>query len=185
MAKKLTISISEYDSDIKDIVVPALQGGVDVTLKKYSTLPDLSTYEGDNKYPLTLLGHANALTFKTGVGLGNRVNGKDVADNLIAKNLKANTFPFCLIAGCSGAADKKAGLYITIGNILKIPVIASSTNIKISRVGEELYLTPQSSGVWRVYFPESEERFEFTTSRCDAIRALMDKQEFKCKLGVP
>lgn len=184
MAKKLTISISEYDSDIKDIVVPALQGGVDVTLKKYSTLPDLSTYEGENKYPLTLLGHANALTFRIGVGLTDRVNGKDVAEHLLSKNLKASTFPFCLIAGCKGAEDKKSGLYITIGNILKIPTIASSTNVKISNVGEELYLTPQSSGVWRVYFPESEERFELTTSRCDAIRALLDKQEFKCKLGV-
>ena len=184
MAKKLTISISEYDSDIKEIAIPALQGGLDVTLKKYSTLPDLGTYEGDSKYPLTLLGHANALTFKTGIGLGDRVDGKTVADNLIAKNLKANTFPFCLIAGCSGAADKKAGLYITIGNILKIPVVASSTNIRISRAGEELHLTPQSSGVWRVYFPDSEERYELTTGRCEAIRAILDKQEFKCKTGV-
>lgn len=185
MAKKLTISISEYDDDVKNIIVPALQGGQDVTYKKYSTLPDLGEYSGENKYPLTLVGHANGISFKTGIGLGDRVDGSVVAEKLLSKNLKASTFPFCLIAGCSAAADKSKGLYITIGNKLGIPTIASSTVVSIGRTGEDITLTPQSSGVWRVYFPETEERYELQVSgRCDSIRDLLDKQEFKCKLGI-
>lgn len=183
--RKLTISISEYDEDIKNIVAPALQGGLDVTFKKYSNLPDLSDYTGGDKYPLTLVGHANGVSLKTGVGLGDRVDGDTVADQLTAKGLDASTFPFCLIAGCSGAASKADGLYIKIADKLGIPTVASSTPIKISRAGEKVTLTPQSSGCWRVYFPSSEERFELSVSgRCDSIRSLLEKQEFQCHLGV-
>jgi len=186
MAKrKLTISISEYDDDIRNIVVPALQGGHNVTYKRYSNLPDLGDYSGEGDYPLTLLGHANELNFKTGAGLGDRVDGATVAKTLLQKNLKASTFPFCLIAGCSGAADKVNGLYITIGKALSIPTVASSTPIKISRTGGDISLQPQNGGVWRVYFPQSDERYELhVRGRCDAIRTALDGQEFKCKLGV-
>lgn len=184
MAKKLTLSISEYDDDIKTIVAPALNGGLDVTFKKYSTLPDLTAYEGEGKYPLTLVGHANGLGFKTGIGLGDRIDGTAVADHLLKRNLKVATFPFCLIAGCSAASDKVNGLYVVLAKSLGMPVVASSTAIKMSRVGENVELIPQNSGVWRVYFPADDERCELTTARCNDIRGILDKQEFKCKLGV-
>lgn len=184
MAKKLTISISEYDDDIKNIVAPALNGGLDVTFKKYSTLSDLSAYEGEAKYPLTLVGHANGLGFKTGIGLGDRIDGKTVAEYLLKKNLKVSTFPFCLIAGCSAASDKVKGLYVVLAKSLQIPVVASSTAVKMARVGETVELIPQNAGVWRVYFPADDERYDLTAARCNDIRSILDKQEFKCKLGV-
>jgi len=186
MAKrKLTIAISEYDDDIKKVVVPMLQGGLDVTYKKYSKLPDLGEYTGDSVYPLTLVGHANGTNFKTGIGLGDRVDGVTLAKKLLDKNLKASTFPFCLIAGCSGAESKTKGLYITIGKALSIPTVASSTPIKISRTLGEISLQPQNKGVWRVYFPQSDERYELQIQgRCDAIRSILASQEFKCKLGI-
>jgi hypothetical protein len=153
MAKrKLTIAISEYDSDIKNVVVPALQGGLDVTYKKYSKLPDLGEYTGDSVYPLILVGHANGVNFKTGMALADRVDGIIRAKKLLTNNLKASTFPFCLIAGCSGAEDKKRGFYISIGKELSIPTVASSTPIKISRTAGDISLIPQNSGIWRVFF---------------------------------
>jgi hypothetical protein len=185
MGKKLTISISEYDEDVKNLIVPALQGGKDVTFKKYSTLSDLGDYTGDDIYPLILVGHANGLSFKTGIGLGDRVDGQAVAEKLLSKNLKASTFPFCLIAGCSGAADKTKGLYITIAKALGIPVVASSTVVSIGRPAEDITLTPQNSGTWRVYFPKFEEYCDlYGPARTEFIRDVLDKQEFKCKLGV-
>jgi len=185
MPTKLTISISEYDEDIKKVVVPALQGGLHIAYKKYSKLQDLNQYTGGSKYPLTLLGHANEQTFKTGLSIGERVNGESVADYLLAKKLQASTFPFCLIAGCSGASNKLDGLYIKIANKLSIPTVASSTPIKISRTGEKINLQPQKSGIWRVYFPKSDERYSLHVSgRCDFINEILDKQEFNCMQGI-
>ncbi len=184
--RKLTIAISEYDTDIKTVVAPALQGGLDVTYKKYSTLSSLADYEGGDKYPLTLVGHANQLNFKTGPTT--YISAETVADELLGKNLDPQTFPFCLVAGCNGANVQGGvamnALFVKLGDKLKIPVVACTKAVSISRDAGNVFLTPQDSGHWRVYYPSvggGDIYSLHTTGRCKDILAHMENQEFKCK----
>lgn len=183
--KKLTIAISEYDTDIRDIVAPALNGGLDVTFKKYSKLPDLGEYEGGSKYPLTLVGHANGKNMK--VGIQSYASGKDICEALLGKNLDPSTFPFCLIAGCNAGEGGEDGLYAVIAEKLNIPVVASTTAIRMGRSGGNVELTPQSGGRWRVCMPSVGGMTFYTlhsAAACQFINDILDTQEFKCKAGV-
>lgn len=184
-AKKLTIAVSEYDTDIRDIIAPALNGGLDITFKKYSNLPDLSDYPGGDKYPLTLVGHANGQNMKTGIMT--YVSGNQICDDLLQKNLAPSTFPFCLIAGCSAGSGGEDGLYAVIAEKLKIPVVASTTAISMGRTGAHVELTPQSGGRWRVCIPNVGGINFYslhTAAACNFINEILEQQEFKCKEGV-
>ena len=181
---KLIIPLSDYDERIKDLVTPAIGALDKVAYKRYSRGQDLSGYEGDSKYPLTLVGHANELNFKTGIM--EYTSGAEVAKTLIERGLKATTFQFCLLAGCRGAhLSKRDGLFVKVGDELGIPVVASTTSVSMGRVSSEITLTPIDEGGWRVYYPETSEIFNLGASRCSTIKDTLDSFAFKCKLGVP
>ena len=184
MAGTLIIGVTKNDARIGERVFGVVNGLDNTALKLLWKTDDFGSFDGGGKYPLTLVGHANVSNFVAEYGGGTSyssyISGDHVANELLAKNLRAKTFPFCLIAGCHAAASaSRSGLFINVGDILQIPVIASTTPVALGGKGEFLQMTPQDGGLWKVYYPEEMSVFELNAERCAETKAALVSYVFR------
>lgn len=180
MKGSLIIIVTRNDAEIGGRVFNFANGLDNTYLKQLWKADDFGSYDGGGSHPLTLVGHANVSNFIKDVdisgGPGRYISGDAVANELIAKKLQAASFPFCLIAGCNAAERSgRSGLYINLGDVLRIPVVASTTPVALGASGGAgfLQMTPQDDGIWKVYYPLEQEVQALSASRCSAIRAAL------------
>jgi hypothetical protein len=182
MKGSLIIIVTKSDAEIGGRVFGFANGLDQTYLKQFWKADDFGSYDGGGTHPLTLVGHANVSNFikdmDTPLGPARYISGDTVANQLIARKLQATTFPFCLIAGCSAAERSgRSGLYINVGDVLGIPVVASTTPMALGARGGAgfLQMTPQDGGIWKVYYPAEQEVQALSSSRCGEIAAALQR----------
>ncbi|MDE1461035.1 hypothetical protein [Spartinivicinus poritis] len=183
LKKSLIIEISKNDSALDDYLQIVSMDAACVA-KRYWKNPDLHSYNGNKIHPITLLSHANNQNFITDYNSGGYKAyqpGNEIAKHIVALGLIPTRFKFCLLAGCKGAESKdQAGLYIQIGDTFAIPVVASTTPVKLATTNTQITLTPQDQGQWKVYFPAESSIYDLENERCKEIHEYLMGYVFQC-----
>jgi hypothetical protein len=178
MAKKLVVQVTQNDPDFRDIMSNI--GAGDVTCKfLWKENLQLGSFDGGQEYPLILFGHAKTTKFindckKQLTDDARYITGEKVANILGTAGLKAPTFSFCFLVGCETAGlAEDAGLYVTIGNMLKIPTLGSTTKVtfKAPSGGDCFWVKPDDPGFWRVYYPAEKRAYRLDDAHCAGIKA--------------
>ncbi|WP_163834407.1 hypothetical protein [Spartinivicinus ruber] len=181
--KSLVIEISKNDSALDDYLQIVSTDAACVA-KRYWKDPDLNSYNGGKIHPITLLSHANNKNFITDYNSGGYKtyqSGNDVAKQIVSLGLIPTRFKFCLLAGCKGAESTgREGLYVQVGDALVIPVVASTTPVKLATTNTQITLTPQDQGQWKVYFPEESSVYGLEHERCKEIHEYLMGYVFQC-----
>ena len=128
----LVVWITTGDDRMSDFAI-ALQGVDNQHLTRYKE-GNFGQYDGEGKYPLILVGHANEENFITDYsGWKTYEKASSVASKLVSWGLTPSRFACVLVAGCKGAGILSTeGLYIDLGDEIELPVTASSTTVSMA-----------------------------------------------------
>ena len=176
----LVIWVTKGDSRMRDFAI-ALQGVDNQHLTRYKE-GDFGQYDGENKYPIILVGHANEENFITDYsGWKTYEKASAIAKNLVSWGLTPSRFSCVLVAGCKGAGKLSTdGLYINLGDEIKLPVAASSTTVSMALADDNIALSPQDSGEWKVYFPSEGTAYKLNATRSSGVSGAIGRSIFQC-----
>ncbi len=186
MAKQLIVFVTRNDPRLQERIAHVGTAAPDPAVRKLWDNPSLGSLDGGGQNPLVLFGHANTSQFVDDYTATPRtyLAGGDVAARLKVNGLKASTFPFCVIAGCSSAGDKgKTGLFVNVGDGLQLPTLGSTTSVRLRAKSDHLLMTPEGGGKWKVYFPDEQIVYLLSTPRCQQIREALSNYVFRADLG--
>jgi hypothetical protein len=178
----LVVCVSEGDPRIGTRVFGILNGLEHTGLERYWKGGPLGGYVGAGVYPLVLIGHATGTSFSTQCATTpeghtyalQREPGGTLAAALMQRGLQRDTFPFCLIAGCQAASERGiGGLYASVGDLLDMPVVASTTPVALGITAGVLTSRATGGGKWMGFFPLGGHQgggVPLAAPQCSAIR---------------
>lgn len=177
----LVICLSKGDPRIGERVFAVLNGLEGVHLVTYWSGRQLDGYEGGGNHPLVLVAHATGTRITTQCATSGqhvyaleRSSGNEVTSTLLQRGLRTKTYPFCLIAGCQAASQRGiSGLYASVGDLLQIPVVASTTPVSLGVSMGVLTSSTTGGGEWKVFFPlgpGTGEVVSLNAPQCSGIR---------------
>ncbi|MCP5419048.1 MAG: hypothetical protein H6970_00965 [Gammaproteobacteria bacterium] len=172
MSKGLNVLISTGDQELNDINQVFL-GNHHLENTRLRSSIDLRAYTGDRVMPVILLSHANIGRFKESTS--SRLTGQEVISILRnTRNLNFENYSFIFLAGCDGAAGT---LYVDVAKASRLPTLAATTQVNMTKAGSQVTFQPMGQGVWKVFDPSRGLSLPLSDPSCAWFRQPLNMME--------